>query len=89
LEKTYDDTLVVNFTNFLRKAFTRTDHKSAKIQANCQFFFALLESVCLKASSKMLVKSTPGSSLHCAETHIDNLASGVNFINILCKKNFV
>jgi hypothetical protein len=42
--------------------------KSAKKTDNLSIFFALLESLFVKAASKMLMKFTPG----------------VNFINILC-----
>jgi len=54
--KTYKS--VIDFTNILRKAFTRADFKSAKKYS--QVFFALLGSACVKALSKMLVKLTPG-----------------------------
>ncbi len=47
----------VNFINILLKAFTRSDLKSTK-RLDC--IFALLVSVCVKASSKMLVKLTKG-----------------------------
>ncbi len=43
----------------LRKAFTHADQKSVKIQSSLQYVFALLGSVHIKTSSKMLKKLTP------------------------------
>jgi len=45
---------VVNFTNFLRTAFTRPDPKSAN-----QCLFVLLGSEHVKTARKTLVKLTP------------------------------
>jgi len=44
----------VNFINILLEM--HTDPKSVKIQSSCQFIFALLGSVLLKALSKTLMK---------------------------------
>ncbi len=52
--------LGVNFINVLRAAFTWADPKSAKRYWRFDCIFALFGSACVKASSKMLVKSTPG-----------------------------
>ena len=48
----------VNFTNVLRGAFTCVDPKSAKKTVKLSSFFALLESVHVKAARRMLVKFT-------------------------------
>ncbi len=46
----------VNFTNILREVFTRADPKGTKYKVKVSvFFFALLESVRVKASRKMLL----------------------------------
>ncbi len=52
--------LGVDFTNVLSKALMREDHKSVKIQSNCQNFFALSGSALVKAGCKMLEKLTTG-----------------------------
>jgi len=49
-----------DFINILRAAFMRADPKSAKSTVKPSVFFALLEYAHVKASIKMLVKSTPG-----------------------------
>jgi len=49
----------VDFINILWVAFTCADSKSLKNTVKASVFFALLGSVCLKAASKMLMKSTP------------------------------
>jgi len=50
----------VNFINVLKAAFTLADPKSTKKTDGLTVCFALLGSVLIKASRKMLVKSTPG-----------------------------
>jgi len=42
----------LDFINIPRKAFNRTDPKSVKIQLSCQYLFALLGSLCVKAARK-------------------------------------
>jgi len=49
----------VKFIIILHAAFTRADSKSVKIQLSCQYLFALLGSVSIKAGRKMLMKLTP------------------------------
>jgi len=53
------ETVLVNFTNILRKAFTYTDPKSAKKTESLTVFFALWESARVKAACKIWLKSTP------------------------------
>jgi len=55
-----DKLTVVDFTNILLEAFTWEDPKSAKNTVELSVFLALLGSVCIKAVSEMLMKSTPG-----------------------------
>jgi len=50
----------VDFIYMLRAAFTYAGPKSIKIQSSCQYLFALLESVRVKAARKKLMKLTPG-----------------------------
>jgi len=52
----------VNFPGILRVAFTQTDPKRAKNTVQLSVLFALLESLCVKAARKMLVKFTPVTS---------------------------
>jgi len=49
----------VNFINILRKAFMRTDPKSAKKTESLTVFFALLGSACVKTTQKKLMKLNP------------------------------
>jgi len=51
--------MTVNFTNILWLAFACTVPKSAKKTDGLTVHFLLLESVCLKAVGKMLIKLTP------------------------------
>ncbi len=50
----------VDFTNVLRKTFTRADPKSTKKTDGLAIFFALLESSRIKAAHKMLMKLNSG-----------------------------
>jgi len=52
-----------DITNILRAAFTQADPKSAKNTVRLSVLFALLGSVPLKASHKMLMKLTPGCNV--------------------------
>jgi len=52
--------LSVNFINVRRAAFAHADPKSIEIQSSCQYFFALLGSMSIKAAYEMLMKSTTG-----------------------------
>jgi len=56
----------LNFTNIFTRSFYASRSQKRKIQSSLKYLFTLLGSACIKALSKMLVKSTPG----------------VNFINI-------
>jgi len=53
----------VNFTNILCAVFTSSDPKRAKMTQKSSVLFALLGSARVKASRKMLVKSTPDRHL--------------------------
>ncbi len=54
--------------------FSCADPKSVKIQSSRQYNFALLGSACIKASFKMLMKSTPCRLIisFCIRTHSNN-----------------
>jgi len=49
----------VDFTDILHAAFTSADFKSAKKSYVLTVFFAHLESMCIKAAYKTLMKLTP------------------------------
>jgi len=49
----------LNFINILHIAFTSADPKSVKNTDNLTVFFTLLDSTCVKAVHRMLMKSTP------------------------------
>jgi hypothetical protein len=50
----------VNFINVPRTAFTQADPKSVKKIVKLSVFSMFLESACLKAAHKKLMKLTPG-----------------------------
>ncbi len=56
-------------TNILRKAFMHADTESVKFQLSCQYLFALLGSVWVKAARDMLVKLTKGIKINKQISH--------------------